>query len=254
MSFSLSKEDTEELIKNNLTPIAFNRRFQYKTIDQFPFEIMDANGLYERDYGEETSIQTMLSEEGILFIPKLSFTDKVGFYPQKWAIDIEIKKITSSSQHQLKFPLTADTRFIIKQVDGRINRSRSISFFIHNQINSSGVINVSIPSFSRLIPQLTSEPIFQGESKRTTYIDLGLHDSSNKLSAFIKTFNSNFNNIDEYFTDKFWVDIFEELCQSEKVAGDTITFQEIINKCKQIFAEGGNPFGDKEETYRNKKI
>lgn len=253
VSFSLSKEQVEELIKLQLTPIAFNRRFQYKTIDHFPFEITDANGLYEREYGEQTFIQTILSEEGMIFAPKLSFTDKVGFYPQKWAVDIEIRRISSSSQNQLKFPLTTDTRFIVKQVPGRINRSCRISFFIHNQVNSSGVIDINVPSFPRLLAQLTSEPIHQGEAKKTKYIDLGPHDSSNKLSSFVKSFNSNFDDIHEYFTDKFWVDIFEELCKSEKVAGDTITFHEVVDRCKQIFEKSGKPLGKKGETYRNEE-
>lgn len=253
VSISLSKEEIEELIKVNLNPIAFNRRFQHKAVDRFPFEITDGNGLYEREYGEETSIQTVVSENALLFIPKLSFTDKVGFYPQQWAIDLEIKKSSSSSQHHLKFPLTTDTRFIVKQVKGRIKKSRSVSFFIHNQVNSSGVVDISVPTFPRLLRQLISDPIFQGEAQKTKYITLGPHDSSNKLSAFIKAFNSNFDEIHEYFTDKFWVDIFEELCQSEKVAGDTITFQEILDRCKGIFAEAGNPLSKKGETYRNEE-
>ena len=253
VSFSLSPEEVNELIKSDLSPIAFNRKFQHKSVEQFPFEVTDGNGLYEREYGEETSIQTVLSEEVLLFVPKLSFTDKLGFSLERWAIDIEVKKITASSHHHLKFPLTTNTKCIVKQVDGRIKKSRSISFFIDNQVNSSGVTDVSIPSFSRLLRQLTSEPIFQGEAIKTKYIDLGPNDSSNKLSAFIKTFNSNFHDIHEYFTDKFWVDIFEELCQSGKVAGDTITFEDIVSRCKDIFAEAGNPLGKKGETYRNEE-
>lgn len=37
------------------------------------------------------------------------------------------------------------------------------------------------------------------------------------------------------------------------MVGDTITFQEIVNRCKDIFVKAGNPLGKKEETYRNEE-
>lgn len=253
VSLSLSKEEVEQIIKDNLTPIAFNRRFQYKAIKQFPFKVTDGNGLHQSEYGEQVAVQTLLSQEGLLFIPKLSFTEKVSFYPQKWAVDIVIKKVAAFFQPQIKFPLTTDTGFIVKQVNGRINTGRDITFFVHNQINTSGVIEIDIPSFQRLLRQLTNEPVVQGEAKKNKYMTLGLHDSSNKLSAFIKTFHSNFDDIDEYFTDKFWVDIFEELCKSEKVAGDSITFQEIFERCRELFIAAGQPLDERGESYRTEE-
>lgn len=251
VSLSLTKEEIEEVIKEHLSKIAFHRRFQYKEIQKFPFEVLDDGGLFEREYGEQTSIQTLLSEENLLFIPKLSFTDKVDFYPQKWVTDIQINKIGKPRQKLLNFPLTTDTRYIVKQVDGRINRRRNISFYTHNQLNTSGAVEINIPEFRQLLNQLIQNPIFQGTQVKTKYVEIGPHDSSNKLNSFIRTFNFDFDTVDDFFTDKFWVDIFESLCTSEKPAGDSISFQEILNNCIKIFEDNKAPLGKREETYRN---
>lgn len=251
VSLTLTKEEIEQVIKEQLNKIAFHRRFQYKEVTNFPFEVLDDGGLFEREYGEQTSIQTLLSEENLLFISKLSFTDKVGFYPQKWATDIQINKIGKPIQKLLNFPLTTDTRYIVKQVDGRVNRRRNISFYIHNQLNTSGAVEISIPEFIQLLNQLIQNPIFQGTQLKTKYVEIGPHDSSNKMNSFIRTFNFDFNTIDDFFIDKFWVDIFESLCTSEKAAGDSVSFQEILDNCIKIFEENKAPLGKREETYRN---
>lgn len=251
VSFSLTKKEIEELIVESFNKVAFHRKFRYKEILKFPFEVIDGKGLFEREYGEETSIQSLLSEENLLFIPKLSFTNKVGFYPQKWAADIQIKRISKPSQKLLNFPLTTDVRFILKGVEGRVNTKRNISFYIHNQLNTSSAVEINIPEFSDLLSQLIKKPVFQGTQMKTKYVEIGPHDSSNKMNSFIRTFNFDFNAIDEFFIDKFWVDIFETLCTSEKAAGDSISFNELLDRCVKIYDDNKVPLGKREETYRN---
>lgn len=113
VSLTFTKEEVEKLINDHLNNIAFHRTFRYQDRLNFPFDVLDADGLFERDYGEQPSLQTLLSEENLLFIPQLSFTEKVDFYPQKWAMDIQISQISKPSQKLINFPLTTDTRFIV---------------------------------------------------------------------------------------------------------------------------------------------
>src|ERR1035437_2068144 len=93
VSMTINKVDIQDLIENKLRPIAHIRTFQFKDILDFPYEIIDANGIYDRDYGETPKTQTLITNRGLFYLPKLSFTNEVGFYPQKWAVDIEIKKV-----------------------------------------------------------------------------------------------------------------------------------------------------------------
>lgn len=253
VSMTLNKNEIEELISTKLKSIAFNRRFKYKSISDFPFDILDANGLYVRDYGESSLTQTLISAKGLFHLPKLSFTNKVGFYPQKWAVDIDIKRTEESYQNEIEFPLTTETQYIVKGVEGRINRSRNISIFIHNQPNTADALEFNIPEFKDLLRQLVGHPVVNGETQKTKYIEIGSHDSSNKLSAFLKSFNFNFTTIDGFFTDKFWVGLFEELITNERVAGDSILFNDIKSKAIEVMKRNGIELGKKEDTYRNEE-
>lgn len=254
VSTSLDKSEIEGFINEKLNPIAFYRTFKYKDINNFPFDILDSQGHYERDYNESFKTQILISEKGLFYLPKLSFTDKVSFFAQKWAVDIELLEVRDTNfRNEIKFPFTSETQYIIKGVKGRINRMNNLSVFIHNQRNTSDSLEIHIPPFQSLLKQLISNPVIQGEAINTQYVYSTPHDSSNKLSAFLKAFNYDFTTIDDFFTDKFWVGLFEELITNEKVAGDSISFEEIKQKAIDALKEKGIELGQKGETYQNEE-
>lgn len=260
-SQSLTKEEVQEIIDNKLRKTKANRRFINGRAESFPFDVQDAHGLFERNYGEVSSVQTLHSSNGLFHLPKLSFVNKVDFYPQSWALDIQIKEIREHNENELLLPLTTETQYIVKGVKGRINRRRNISVIIHNQQSTSDTLEMNIPKFRNLLRQLIGRPVITGESKDTKYIDTGLHDDSNKLSAFLKTFNYDFSTIDDFFIDKFWVTIFEELTKSKKAVGDTILLEEVVSRCRpELVAKGiieldenGKLAGKKGETFKNEE-
>lgn len=260
-SQSLTKEEVQEIIDNKLRKIKANRRFENVRVESFPFEVQDARGLFESNYGEVSTVQTLHSRGGLFHLPKLSFANKVGFYPRGWALDIHINEIEEQSQNVLALPFTTETQHIIKGVKGRVNRRRNISVILRNQENTSGTLEINVPEFKSLLSQLISRPVINGEAKDTKYIYSGLHDESNKLSAFLKTFNYEFPTINDFFIDKFWVGIFEELTKSNKAVGDSILFEEILLQCKALLAEAeivdlddkGKIKGKKGETYLNEE-
>jgi|GEM_PF-841265 len=260
-SQSLKKEEVQEIIDTKLKKTKVNRRFENAQVENFPFAVLDSNGLYERNYGETSTIQTLVSKTGLFHLPKLSFTSKVGFYPQKWAVDIQIKKIGEYSENAISLPFTAETQYIVKGVKGRINKRRNISVIIHNQQTSSDTLEINMPEFKNLLRQLIRKPIVDGETKNTKYVDVGSHDDSNKLSAFLKTFNYDFTAIDGFFTDKFWVTIFERLITSGKATGYSILFEDLLAECKIALVENGivqldlngKLSGKKGETFKNEE-
>ena len=260
-SQSLKKEEVKEIIDTKLKKTKVNRRLENVQVENFPFEVLDSNGLYERNYGETSTIQTLNSKTGLFHLPKLSFTGKVGFYPQKWAVDIQMKKIGEYSENLILLPFTAETQYMVKGVKGRTNKRKNISIIIHNQQTSSDALAIDIPEFKNLLRQLIGKPVIDGETQNTKYIDIGSHDDSNKLSAFLKTFNCDFTAIDDFFTDKFWVTIFEKLITSEKATGNSISFDEILAKCKIALVENkivqldenGKLSGKKGETNKNEE-
>lgn len=252
-SFSLTQNEINELINVKLKPLVLHREFKYKNVTEFPFKILDASGIYEREYGESSVTQTLISDKGLFQLPQLSFTEKVGYYPQRWAIDISFKKAGENYKSEIKFPLTTNTNYIIRGVKGRINRLRNLSIIIHNQANTSDYLDIEIPDFKLLLNQLVCKPVIHGETQKTRFNEIGPNDASNKLLAFLKSFNYDFLAISDFFGDIFWVSLFEHLITNEKSAGDSILFSEMKKKVIETLNSAGIILGLKDQTFKNEE-
>jgi hypothetical protein len=258
VSRSIEEKEIKELIEDKIEKKSKKIRhlhsiYKYKKIDEFPFEILDSNGLFEREYGENSSTQTLISDKGLYHIPNLSFTESVEYFPQKWAIDIDIKSSDKDHLNSIQLPYTTDSSLFFRSIDSRINKNKSFSIFIHNQKNKADSIAISIPSFFNLTSQLIVRPNFQGEYRNTKYVTIGYHDDSYRLISFIKLFNWNLSEIEDFFTDKFWVDIYEELCTSNESAGDTISFKSLLDNCMEVLKKNKIKLGEKKNTHLNKE-
>ncbi|MCL7987067.1 hypothetical protein M8998_03825 [Sphingobacterium sp. lm-10] len=251
VSTSLNQKEIEELIENLLRPIAFNTNFQYYDISAFPYEVLDRNGLFERDYGESVTTQTLVSDNGRVHVPKLSFGGTPVYLEQTYVLDLKISQDFESGQQPVLFPLTTESQYIVKEIRGRVTLSRNLSIFLNSQQNQTDYFKISIPSFDKLVRQLICSPVIHGEYSKNKIEDIGPHDASNRLRAFIKSFNGQLEEINYFFSDKFWVDIFVELSTSEKVTGDSLTFDEILIKALAIYAQQKLKFVDRSQGWFN---
>jgi len=237
VSMSLNQKEMENIIENIFRPMKLHVRFTYANRDSFPFIIRDhtVNRSYGR--GEEITNQLLVSEKGLFHLPKLSFTDKVGFYPQKWAVDIEISRIEDYIKPVLRFPKTTDTRLLFSGLPARITKNRTITLFIAN--NNASAIEVNIPHIRLIIHQLITNPVSYAEVRQTSLKDIRYNDSGNKLAAFIKAFQNNFHDINDFFTDIFWVETFEYLIKNNRQAGDALSFSHLKERCIEKLKERG---------------
>jgi hypothetical protein len=251
VSTSLNKEEIEELIESLLRPIAFNSHFRYHDISAFPYEVLDSNGLFERDYGESVTTQTLVSDNGRVHVPKLSFGGTPVYLGQTYALDLKMSQDFESGKQSILFPLTSESRYIVKELKGRVTVSRNLSVFLNSQQNQTDYFKVSIPTFDGLVRQLICSPVIHGEQSKNKIVDIGPHDASNRLRAFIKAFNGQLDEIYYFFSDKFWVDIFDELSTSEKVAGDSLTFDDILNKAVAMYDQQKLEFVDRSQGWFN---
>jgi len=252
VSTSLNKSQIEMVIEKYLKPISYYSTFRYHDISSFPYEIMDDKGISPAEYGEQVTTQVVVTENGIIHIPKLSFGNNNQFSQQCYVLDLNISKDIEYNTLRILFPLTTESRFIVKDVPGRVRLNRNLSIFYNNQHSISGILKISIPTFDKLVNQLICTPKIHGEMTRNKILDVRPHDASNKLRAFLNIFKCNFSDIDDYFSEKYWVDIFEELCVSEKSAGDSITFSRLYTKALVAFEKEKLAFVEREEGWLNK--
>jgi len=251
VSMSLSPQEVLDIIENVFKPMKLAVRFSCTAVNSFPFSIMNDTGFKLIGSQEEITDQLLLSEKGLFHLPKLSFTDKVNYYPQKWAVDIEISRIESYTKPMLRFPYTTNTGFIFKAIPGRITKKRNITLYRNG--NSTSTIEVSIPYTGEIIHQLITAPVINGRAQETSLRAIRFNDSGNKLAAFIKAFKNNFHDIDEFFTDIFWVETFEYLITNNKQAGDAINFRQLKERCIDKLKEKGITLKDKDESFENEE-
>ncbi|MUV04263.1 hypothetical protein GN157_11135 [Flavobacterium rakeshii] len=251
-STSFSKADLKALITELLLPISRGKPFIYHDCSSFPYKILDANGLYESDFGESENLQTFVGQKAQYAIPMLSFTNNLSFYPQKWAIDIKVRCSVEDKAKTLLMPLTYDIYNVFPHAEGRINRSRTVTLFIRGQRDSSH-LDISIPETRQIVSQLISRPIIQGKTYETKFIETSLHDDSRRLISFIKLFNHDFKTIADFFSDNFWVSLLEEYATTNRSAGSAFTFVDLKSRAFNKLVEAGYVFKSKEESRFNEE-
>jgi hypothetical protein len=251
VSLTLTKTEIEDLITNSLRPISFHRAFRHRDIASFPFEVRGASGYRARDSKERATNHTLMTEKGLVHLPLPSFLSDITNGTGKWAVDMEISQSVADHRNQLLFPLTARSESIERQYKGRVRLDRQLSLVVPDYRYNTLDARLEIPSFPSLLRQLVMMPVIHGTMIHTKLRDLGPHDSSNRLAAFLRIFNNDFDVIWSFFSDKFWVDTFEKLAISGKVAGDAITFDELVTNCVATLRNLGIELGPRESTIQN---
>ena len=230
VSFSLSPEELAP-IELNLKEISRYKRFRIIDSPSFPFEILD-HQLLNWNNSERMNIQTINAPEHTVSTPLLSFGDSLNKSPAKWAVDIQIK----TSNRTLKFPYTYDSQFTISR-KSRVNRHREFSALIDGQMDDhSAVLNIRIPKFYDTASQLITSPRFINQKPKYLYSEIGYNDSSSKLKEFLKLFES-FHSLQEFISDKFWMDFFYELSSNARTEGDCFTFSNLFVRCLHVLKD-----------------
>jgi len=121
----------------------------------------------------------------------------------------------------------------------RVNRDRNVSMTMWSQTAWKETTTLRIPPSEYRLTQLLTHPFYQGAEHKSGYQNVRRSDDSNRLSAFFGLFQGHFTSIEIYLGDKFWVDVFEECCISERAAGDTITFADLLQRCTATMALEG---------------
>ena len=249
-SVSIPEQELKVVIKEMLAPISKGKPFLYQDCSSFPFPILDANGLYERNFGESETLQNFVGQSAFYAIPSLSFTNNANLYPQKWAIDVEITSLVDDLSTLMLMPFTYDLYNIFPGSEGRINKKRSVTLFIHGQ-NTSSHLKISISEMRQVVAQLISRPVIHGKSEDTTFVETSLHDDSRRLMAFLTLFDMQFSTISEFFTDNFWVALLEEYSITNRSAGSAFTFLDLKTRAIKKLIEAGYVFTSKEESRVN---
>jgi hypothetical protein len=230
VSQTLNNQELSDLITTNPAALNRNTMFQVQARSEFPYEIDHEHTMWFRG-SEPVQVHTMVSEEGVYYLPKLSFIDVVADNFQHWVVDVSIDRAGNGSRQQMRFPRTANCRGLFSMQDVRVNRNRNVSVTMWSQTAWKETTTLRIPPSEHRLNQLLTRPFYQGAEHKSGYETVRRSDDSNRLSGFFGLFQGHFSSIETYFRDKFWVDVFEECCKSERAVGDTIEFADLLDLC-----------------------
>jgi hypothetical protein len=233
-SFSLLEPELKSIVSEQIQPFSKYIRFYSKKYSQFPFDVLDANGLFKRDYGEVFNKQVFLGNKGLFYFPSLSFSNSQPLRG-KWAVDIEIERIGEYQKHTMKFSTRVEHLYFLN-ANGRVNKRRNLSLFADSSNTS---IELKIPEFNDSIRQIISAPKFFEKKCESKYKVVRISHDGSKLLALINLFNGNLDAMHSILYDKFWFDLIVDLSSNTRIAGDTICFKDIKTCCIKIMDTEG---------------
>lgn len=247
ISKSIEDKELEDIRTNLQSKIKHHRVFIHK--NEFPFDIMNNNGIGPYQIGEPLIKQHFSSIENDIFIniPDLTFNQKKHPLQNTWFMDMDIVK-TGGLASNVKFCKTEDAHSLLR-TKSRVNKRNSLSIEINLATNTNNFISFKIPDFFTRIRMMVQHPLIRSEKIKTKYEKLKFNDESYRLESLIKLFNNSFDEIEDFIDDKFWFDTIKNLSTNNRVEGDTITFEEIFNNCKSIFTSLGKQFDSTRTTY-----
>ena len=221
-----------------------------KQIDAFPFE-PDGVTHWNASTLQNQTLQTLGTNESLLLMPQPPFSP-IYMQGHSWAIDINIMFLETAQTNELLLPLTTNASTLIGSVASRITKNRRVTYFHTRHLFGQSFVFFGCTTFQERLVQLIQKPFIDCQSIESKYKAVGTHDASNRLTAFVNQFKGKFEHIEEYFSDRFWTDLFDDLCQSNASAGDAIALKDMALRCQNIMEDRGITFGEWPETRVNK--
>lgn len=246
VSFSLDQERLI-VIKDELSAYTNHNSFEVKAVTNFPYAIRDKRGLNQQSVYEKETAQVIFKSQPFVFIPPLSFDIEYKPNNQLYGFDLKISEVLGPFNKLLRFPIKFNSDVMIRTTS-RINCTRQISVAVNDTLRIEGKINLDIIDFYYVVSMAVTSPKITGSTDiKNTYQEIRYSDASNRLAHFLKLFNNDFVFLQDFLHDKFWHDLFLELTNNARMEGDTITFDEIFDKCYQVMLNVGKQFTTKEE-------
>ncbi|SDG85581.1 hypothetical protein [Psychroflexus sediminis] len=248
--YSISRDNEIEVISKSIEDKKLEelrKQLQSKTLshrisiskNDFPFDIMDNNGIGPYQIGEPLVQQhfTSIKDDVFLNIPDVSFNQKKHPPSNTWFLDIDVYNSDSTSSN-MRFCKTEDPQFFLR-TKSRINKRNSISMEVNFATTTNNFVSFKIPDFFSRVKMMVQNPIIQTQRVTTKYQKIKLNDESYRLKSLIKLFGNNFHEISDFIEDKFWFEIIKELSINNRVEGDSITYLEVLERCKRLLPSLG---------------
>ncbi len=199
-SYSIASKELKEILAK-LNSWQKSIDFHSKDVVPFPYQI---KGFYRKNnqYEEPELKQSVIGSKDLLHIPSLSFLRRGRAFGE-WMVDILIEREENIHTNQILFPLKTEHRTLICNQKGRINKIHSLSLQISNE---DKFLDIKVPTEEEIFRSL----IVSSSSKKSKIYDITTGSDGLRLSSLLKLFRYNYQVLDSYFHNKFWLDVFRD--------------------------------------------
>lgn len=242
ISFSLSQLEVEEIINTFLKPLNSGRKFRYTPVTSFPYPVDDANGFIQDVEHDPAKLTTLLAGESHLPVAAPAFISNTSFSTDTWAVDTQICSVSESGRtRELRLPKTSNVAHFIGNTPGRVNGQRRLTFYFgSNTPYRPATIELNrMPTFSAMLQQLISQPIADAGLRYTDYKHIEVGEPGRRLQSFFRLSGGDLTVVEQYLSDKFWYELLMYCCKSEKLAGDSLSFKQLLGKCRRYVENQG---------------
>ncbi|MBL7909907.1 MAG: hypothetical protein JNJ41_02485 [Bacteroidia bacterium] len=216
--------------------------FKVEKMSIFPFKHDDLWG-DNNSYDELVFKQSLNGNEDLIHLPSLSFYNSNQIFGD-WAVDILLERTEDIYLNRILLPCKPNlTLLFCISRNGRINSRHQISQFVNYEIKS---LDFTIPSDEEIFRNIIlKEYDYHDDKKLIEKIEVS--DVGMRLSALFNLFDYNFRDMQYFFQNELWINIFSGISIKEdedrmKISKGVVSFKDLMAEYKDTSAVKNRDF------------
>jgi hypothetical protein len=192
-----------KIIRNNLQEACPNCSFSHSFVANFPYEIKHTNFLITGKL--KKTKQVIIGKSDNISNPESVFNPEGNRIDGPHVLDIEIERSSNDQHRYLKFPYHTPLFHLVTPVKSRVNRYHLVSIFLEA---GNDQIKINVPTDEEVTRTLLSHREIEGKLIDLPCRDVFISNAGQKLTAFLTLFENNWEFVDQFISDRFWLDLF----------------------------------------------
>lgn len=202
VSRSLNGADVE-VVQSEMQLLSKNTRIEVDILSEFPYK---PDGVRRICSNQIKAVKNLiLGKSDYLKLPQLNFEGGQTIDDGPYVVDFVLERESANGQQEIKFPYGTELHFVLCKESSRVNRTHRASVFINRDKPGFDIV---APDDMRLIRSVL---MYRKQHRRLLELpvsDLYPSSAGQKLSAFLKIFQNNWQTVADFLGEAFWLQLF----------------------------------------------
>jgi len=242
-----------KVYQSHLQELCPQCEISYLAIDKFPFEVRKTN-FFITDKINKVKHLIIGNSDNIQIVEPI-FSAQKNKIDDPFVVDIELERDAVNEHRFLKFPYNTPLHFLVTQQKSRINRYHRVSLLLDD---NNRQINIGLPTDNNVITTLLLHREVEGKLINIPCEVFNINKAGQKLSAFLNLFDDNWETVDQFISDQFWLDIFTSDSQLRESAIRTgkgiFSYQDLQKELQMLYKKFHSEFKSRIEKPEGKTL